>query len=766
MMPPNEIASTSEGGLHSIIFTVNDHSDNEPIKECNRPIELQCSKNEETLQRTEDRLAANHRPYRFWSCVKKFFQMIIVDGSRSVILLLFGIICALLSGCCLSSTIVFTGRIKHVLLTDEARTETFRIRTYEQVYILASLTMFAVVANFCLHMASNFFVNKVSESLKKKYADTPKKISNNRHLQKHISNELIEKIRQIRNGSENLELFCRSIAIVISSSFISFYHEFRLTFVLLAVIPICIGIHFLSEKLSRLLNDIRRSKAARAADIEKELLLLNGIDERSSTDERLVRLSDELYSATRYGIMKEAWDGFYSGIICFIVFTAVGCGMLYGGYLLEVNVMVKQGDIFIVVLSMALLANTTSAITSQWKALTNGVDAAVYVSNLEGLQLDKVSSASFQRTLNSNEITVTNLLPTSTITVASKISPEYAYSQSNQKVAFFMSSTNKILKNNYHDRLYMALGFLFAAVHGLELPAYNLIMGRVFMAMLEPRIGMMHKLLHTMIMFTCVGFLVLLIRTISGAFSGIASEHVFVSFRINLARHHIRPRTACGKRDVEELLKEHTLTAANAKSFYHPFTSQLISHVTSVLANIILGFVFSWEIALLGTLFTLLCLIVQLKIGDSMERDRHAKHIQKKSKGQKHSEEQQNDIAGNTLLAINFSLMQTADFVIQTVCYALTAYIVNNGYKHVNEAFVSVIMALGALQHVILFPTLFNLFAQSCSSAHQIFTLMYLRPSPSKYAKQTFGTSNEKQIIGEPGDNMRLVVRRQYVIAM
>ncbi|VDM26008.1 unnamed protein product [Toxocara canis] len=524
--------------------------------------------------------------------------------------------------------------------------------------------------NCCFqHMASNFFVNKVSESLKKKYADTPKKISNNRHLQKHISNELIE------------------------------------------------------------------------YDIEKELLLLNGIDERSSTDERLVRLSDELYSATRYGIMKEAWDGFYSGIICFIVFTAVGCGMLYGGYLLEVNVMVKQGDIFIVVLSMALLANTTSAITSQWKALTNGVDAAVYVSNLEGLQLDKVSSASFQRTLNSNEITVTNLLPTSTITVASKISPEYAYSQSNQKVAFFMSSTNKILKNNYHDRLYMALGFLFAAVHGLELPAYNLIMGRVFMAMLGPRIGMMHKLLHTMIMFTCVGFLVLLIRTISGAFSGIASEHVFVSFRINLARHHIRPRTACGKRDVEELLKEHTLTAANAKSFYHPFTSQLISHVTSVLANIILGFVFSWEIALLGTLFTLLCLIVQLKIGDSMERDRHAKHIQKKSKGQKikfylfqHSEEQQNDIAGNTLLAINFSLMQTADFVIQTVCYALTAYIVNNGYKHVNEAFVSVIMALGALQHVILFPTLFNLFAQSCSSAHQIFTLMYLRPSPSKYA--------------------------------
>lgn len=65
-------------------------------------------------------------------------------------LLLFGIICALLSGCCLSSTIVFTGRIKHVLLTHAPKTELFRMRTYEQVYILASVTAFAIVANFCM----------------------------------------------------------------------------------------------------------------------------------------------------------------------------------------------------------------------------------------------------------------------------------------------------------------------------------------------------------------------------------------------------------------------------------------------------------------------------------------------------------------------------------------------------------------------------------------------------------------------------------------
>lgn len=39
------------------------------------------------------------------------------------------------------------------------------------------------------------------------------------------------------------------MAIVIASSFISFYHEFRLTLIMLAMIPICMGIHFLSLKV-------------------------------------------------------------------------------------------------------------------------------------------------------------------------------------------------------------------------------------------------------------------------------------------------------------------------------------------------------------------------------------------------------------------------------------------------------------------------------------------------------------------------------------
>uniref|UniRef100_A0A9J2PNJ9 ABC transmembrane type-1 domain-containing protein n=1 Tax=Ascaris lumbricoides TaxID=6252 RepID=A0A9J2PNJ9_ASCLU len=692
-MSPNEAASTSEGP-HALTLTINNHSDEEMSKTCNKQIDSQFLKIESKVDHAEERLTLNNRRRGFSKNLKLFFQLTCEDGSRMVMLLLFGIICALLSGCCLSSTIVFTGRIKHVLLTHAPKTELFRMRTYEQVYILASVTAFAIVANFCMYMTSNFFGNKVVLNLQKKYVNSAEKISNNRHLQNDINNELNEKIQHIHSGSENIGALCRSMAIVIASSFISFYHEFRLTLIMLAVIPICIGIHFLSLKLSRLLDGILRGKAARAAHMEKELLLLSGIDERTYGDEHLLRLSDVLHGATRYGIIKEGWNGCYSGIICFLVFTAVGCGMLYGGYLLEENIMVKQGDIFIVVLSMALLANTTGAITSQWRSFMNGVNAASYIKKLEELELDKANSKSLQNMFTRNEIAITDLLPTALNKMTiSKLPVDQPPCKPNRKIAFFTNGTNKVLKNNHHDRLYMAFGFILAAVHGLELPAYNVIMGGVFLAMLEPRTDMMHKLFYTMLIFTFTGFAILITRTISGVLSGIVSEHISVGLRVNLVRHHVRPEMTYKKFNVEDVVKDDASKATNAKSFYHPHATRLISEAVSILANIILGFIFSWE-----------------------------------------AEEGEIPVTSNILLAVNYSLMQTSGFIIQTVCYALTAYIVNNGYKYPNEAFMSVIAMYGALQHIILFPALIKQISESCSSAHHIFTLIHSRPSSSKTA--------------------------------
>uniref|UniRef100_A0A915BTH0 ABC transmembrane type-1 domain-containing protein n=1 Tax=Parascaris univalens TaxID=6257 RepID=A0A915BTH0_PARUN len=702
-------------GPHSLTLTINNHSDEEKSKTCDKHIESQFLQTDSTVDRAEEKLTRNYRHRGFCTNLRLFLHLVCEDGSRMVMLLLFSIICALLSGCCLSSTIVFTGRIKHVLLTHAPKTEGFRMRTFEQVYILASLTAFAIVANFCTYMTSNFFGNKVVLNLRKKYVSCAEKICSNEHLQNDINNELNEKIQHIHSGSENIAALSRSMAIVIASSFISFYHEFRLTLVMLA--------------LNQLLDGILRGKAARAAHMEKELLLLSGIDERSYGDERLLRLSDVLHGATRYGIMKEGWNGCYSGIMCFLVFTAVGCGMLYGGYLLEKNIVVRQGDIFIVVLSIALLANTTGAITSQWRSFMNGVNAANYIKKLEKLELDKANSKSLQKIFTRNEIAVTDLSKMN----VSKLSIDHPSCKSNRKIAFFTNGTNKVLKNNHHDRLYMAFGFMLAAVHGLELPAYNVIMGGVFLAMLEPRTDMMHKLFYTMLIFTFTGFAILIARTISGVLSGIVSEHISVGLRVNLVRHHARPQMACKKFDVEDVVKDDASKATNAKSFFHPHATRLVSDAVSILLNIIIGFIFSWEVALIGTIFILICFIIQLKIANSTDGNKYAKLNQKKGKDEK-VEGWEIPFTTNIPLAINYSLMQTSGFIIQTICYALTAYIVSNGYKYPNEAFMSVIAMNGALQRIILFPALFKQISKSCSSAHHIFTLIHSMPSSSKTA--------------------------------
>ncbi|VDK68264.1 unnamed protein product [Anisakis simplex] len=218
-----------------------------------------------------------------------------------------------------------------------------------------------------------------------------------------------------------------------------------------------------------------------------------------------MRLSDQLSSAIRYGIMKEAWSGFYSGVIT------------YGGYLLEMDIIRKHGNIFIAVLSMTLVANTAGAIISQWSAFDDGLFASMFIMNVNDSELDKKRSESFKtdRTArNANENSVLSSSKAASI-VENSSTAQSDCSDQHRNVRFFMSGTNKVLKNNRHDRLLLALGIFLAILHGLELPAYNILMGRVFAAMREPRHDMIHRLFVTMVMFTCVGFIILVVKTVS-----------------------------------------------------------------------------------------------------------------------------------------------------------------------------------------------------------------------------------------------------------
>ncbi|VBB28254.1 unnamed protein product [Acanthocheilonema viteae] len=187
----------------------------------------------------------------------------------------------------------------------------------------------------------------------------------------------------VEQGSEAFGMQCRNVAIIISSLIICFYHEMYLSLVVMSVIPLVITLNILSKKLSKKSDLILSGKISQTIQLEKELLLQKNSNDKIANDEHLMRLSTEVRSCTRYAILHQIWKSSHSGILSFTIFTFIGCGMLYGGYLLSINSMMKEGDIFIIVLSMGLIVDSISTTTTYYHRIKKAIHAALYIWNLQ-----------------------------------------------------------------------------------------------------------------------------------------------------------------------------------------------------------------------------------------------------------------------------------------------------------------------------------------------------------------------------------------------
>uniref|UniRef100_A0A1I8ESR8 Transmembrane protein n=1 Tax=Wuchereria bancrofti TaxID=6293 RepID=A0A1I8ESR8_WUCBA len=83
-----------------------------------------------------------------WFLKQKIFFEMICDTKSSSNIFLIGVLFALVSGCSISSAIIFFGRIKHILLTNEPTTESFLKAIYEQIIILAFVIVLTVITHF------------------------------------------------------------------------------------------------------------------------------------------------------------------------------------------------------------------------------------------------------------------------------------------------------------------------------------------------------------------------------------------------------------------------------------------------------------------------------------------------------------------------------------------------------------------------------------------------------------------------------------------
>ncbi|MCP9258761.1 hypothetical protein DINM_001766 [Dirofilaria immitis] len=386
----------------------------------------------------------------------------------------------------------------------------------------------------------------------------------------------------------------------------------------------------------------------------------------------------------------------------------------YGGYLLNMNPMIKKGDIFITVLSMALIVGSISTIITYYYFIKKIIHAALYIRSLQQFDYQYTLIQYGSRHCSTDEVIVTLIT-----------APEFkmpVIPPRGNSIIRFINGTRNVLRNYHNHKLFLLIGFILAIIYGFEYAVYNMLMGQIFKTMLDDTPNI-HILTLCAIQLSATGFAVFILRIASTILAAVVSEHMAVSFRVILSRHllKIADKESFSKLNINTLVDENVSLTSEAKSLYHPYLSELLTRISSMITNIILGFIYSWEITLLGIILIILCLTVQMKM--EFEGFNYCckctsnQRIQKKTKPLKSYE-------SSMFRAINFSIIQTFGFALKAICYALTAFICYHKYKQQTQAFVSVITLFSASREAVQLPELIRKLYKSWRAVNRIFACM------------------------------------------
>ncbi|CAI2356229.1 unnamed protein product [Caenorhabditis sp. 36 PRJEB53466] len=316
-----------------------------------------------------------------------------------------------------------------------------------------------------------------------------------------------------------------------------------------------------------------------------------------------------------------------------------------------------------------------------------------------------------------------------------------------------------IFKNAKGNYFYMFLGVVSALIRGLELPALALLFGWVFEGFTFVPYGgrMMHRMVMALIAFALVGFGVFLSQLASSIFFAIVSENLSMRFRVQSFQNLLyqdasffdNPAHAPGK-----LITRLASDAPNIKAVVDARMLQVIYALSAIIANIVIAFVYCWQIGILGTSLILLLaatmiglaykisvmniqqikndeagriaieIIENVKTIQLLTRcDMFFEHYQTASKQQKRSE-----LKKGLIEAVNYSISQTFMYFMMCFCYAVGIRIIYQGDKSSEVTFKAIIaMMLGAVA-VMNSAQYFPEFVKAKTAAGMLFNIIYRKP--------------------------------------
>ncbi|KAK6732073.1 hypothetical protein RB195_016443 [Necator americanus] len=318
----------------------------------------------------------------------------------------------------------------------------------------------------------------------------------------------------------------------------------------------------------------------------------------------------------------------------------------------------------------------------------------------------------------------------------------------------------KNASGNYH---WMLLGLITAMCRGLELPALAMIFGYVFEAfqMVPWGADMMHRLCMAVIVYSSVGLGVLLFQLLSSVFFAIVSENLAMRFRIETFKNLLfqdagyfdNPAHAPGK-----LITRLATDAPNIKAVIDGRALQVIYAVSAIIGCVVIGFVYCWQVTLLGIglLFLLatsmiwLARTIMIKNIELIKNDEAGRlaietienvrtiqlltrtmlfysRYEASSKYQKRSE-----LTKGIFEGINFTISQSFTYIMVCLTYAVGIHIIYTEQKTSDSVFSKfswsiIAMLLGSVA-VMNSSAYFPEFVKARTAAGLLFSMIYRKP--------------------------------------
>ncbi|KHN87070.1 Multidrug resistance protein pgp-3 [Toxocara canis] len=315
-----------------------------------------------------------------------------------------------------------------------------------------------------------------------------------------------------------------------------------------------------------------------------------------------------------------------------------------------------------------------------------------------------------------------------------------------------------IFRNAKGNYIHMIVGFICAVICGLQLPAMTLIVSYVFRAFDSAyNEEMVFKLGMAMIMYCAVGLGVWISQFVSSALFSSASENMTMSFRVRAFRNILLQDAAyfdVPQHTAGKLITRLAADAPNMKAVIDARMLQVVYGLTALVVNVIIGFVYCWQVTILGTVFSLVLGAAQILLArciqtrnvqlikndeagrlaiEAIEKARtlqllttEARFFAKYETASKQQKRAEMDKAW--IEAVNYAISQTFQYFMQTLSYAVGIHLIYTGAGQADRVYNAIMAMLFASIATMNSATYFPEFVKARTAAGLLFSVISRQP--------------------------------------